>query len=625
MNLPILLLLATHFTIAAALTAHPPRRTISNAPTSKNYITRHNKIGACVRIPSPSHLFVSASPPQTNIPTTTERNHPSSHDDSSPSNHYSAVIVGGGPAGLLTAIMLAQLPSTTFHRFSSTHPPPRIAIYDRLPPPPPPSNLSYSTDVSKYYLLGLGHRGQRALRRFDVWDAVAEASVPVVGRKDWSPGKTAEEDGVVRLSSEKLVETRVLARDKLVGVLRGVIETRYADVIELNYGYQVDPITFGQEGEDAPVKLAVSQCIPVGDDNEECRIDQGNVAPKIISADFLVGADGAARTIANAMERNDEQRRQKLHPIRRALFNKPSFRVKRFVDDNQRVYKSIPISFPKHWPSNLNYSARSTNNRAALEALPSDANGNYCALLLLRPDDELARAECDPKLLREFFDAEYPQFSPLIGDDVMSDVAKKGASALPGFRFAGPRLHEGGRTVILGDAVHTVKPYYGLGANTALEDVSILSDALNSTPDLPSAVQQFTKQRATDSRALVTLSRGMDRPGKIGTMRFVLPLILDSMFHKLAPRIFDPSMFGMFQMEGVGFREIQLRKRRDRLLQALVIGTGISLFGKGVKYSVRSLAKATGLSDVAISCCMLCSAVLVGVVRNMAAKRSSAA
>jgi len=479
--------------------------------------------------------------------------------------------------------------------------------------------------VSKYYLLGLGHRGQRALRRFDVWNEVAEASVPVVGRKDWSPGKSREEDGVVRLSSEKLVETRVLARDKLVGVLKGVIETRYSDVIELNYGYQVDPISFGQVGKDAPVKLAVSQCIPINDNNEECRIDQDNLTPAIISADFLVGADGAARTIANSMERNDEQRRQSLHPLRRLLFDKPSFRVKRFVDDNQRVYKSIPISFPKHWASNLNYSARSTNNRAALEALPSDANGNYCALLLLRPEDELARAECDPKVLREFFDVEYPQFSPLIGDDVMADVAKKGASALPGFRFAGPRLHEGGRTVILGDAVHTVKPYYGLGANSALEDVSILSDALNSTPDLPSAVQQFTKQRAADSRALVTLSRGMDRPGKIGTMRFILPLILDSMFHKLAPKIFDPSMFGMFQMEGVGFREIQFRKRRDRLLQALVIGTGISLFGKGVKYSVKSLAKATGLSDALIGAGMLSSAVLVGLVRNIAAKTRTAA
>ena len=76
----------------------------------------------------------------------------------------------------------------------------------------------------------------------------------------------------------------------------------------------------------------------------------------------------------------------------------------------------------------------------------------------MKPDDELAAANCDPKVLWEYFDAEFPQFSKLLDDGVMADVATKGASALPSFRYAGPRLHEGGRTVILGDAVHTVKP-----------------------------------------------------------------------------------------------------------------------------------------------------------------------
>jgi len=361
------------------------------------------------------------------------------------SSHYTSVVVGGGPAGLLAAIMLAQLSPATKSRISSHKP--RIAVYERL---------LFSADISKSYLLGLGHRGQKALRRFDVWNEVAEASVPVVGRKDWSPGKSREEDGVVRLSSDKLVETRVLARDMLVNTLLEVIKSRYNDVIELKHGYEVDPVDFGTEG--TPVTLSVSQCKPISKDAEECSVDQENISSFTITADFLIGADGAARTIANAMEKNDLQHMKELNPISRLFSNRPRFRVKRFEDDNPRVYKSIPITFPSHWASNLNYSARSTGNRAALEALPSDSKGNYCALLLLRPDDELAQAECDPNVLREFFEKEYPQFSPLVGDNVMRDVAKKGASALPGFRFAGPRLNEGGKTVILGDAIHTVKP-----------------------------------------------------------------------------------------------------------------------------------------------------------------------
>jgi kynurenine 3-monooxygenase len=539
---------------------------------------------------------------------------------SSPASHYDSVVVGGGPAGLLAGIMLAQM--QPIDASTSDGQRPRIVVFDRLPPPPSPDNLVYSTDISKYYLLGLGHRGQRALRQFKVWDDVSKASVAVMGRRDWSPGKTREEDGVVRMS-DKAVVSRVLARDKLVGVLKEVIDTRYKGVIDLKYGYQVDPVSFGDDC-GSQVQLQVSQCTPLND-NEECSIENDNMVPATITTNFLIGADGAARTIANAMETNDVERRQRMNPLRR-LFDKPQFRVTRYEDDNQRVYKSIPISFPSHWPYDLNYSARSTNNRAAFEALPSDANGNYCALLLLRPEDELAKADCDPLVLREFFNVEYPQFSKLLGDDVMTDVAKKPSSNLPGFRFAGPKLHEGGRTVILGDCIHTVKPYYGLGANTALEDVMILSDILNSTPDLSrslnAAVEQFTKERSADSQALVTLSRGMDRPGKLGTVRFVLPLVLDSIFNKMAPKVFGPSMFGMFQKEGIGFRQIQRKKRLDRAMQSAVILSGLTLVGFGTKTLVKTVAKSLGLKSEVVGGSMFGLLALTSVARKLFAKKT---
>lgn len=550
--------------------------------------------------------------------------------------HYNSVIVGGGPAGLLSAIMMAQ----QYNARKNDHDDgPKIVVYDRLSPPPPPGSSIYSTDRAKYYLLGLGHRGQAALRHFDVFEDVEDASVEILGRRGWAPGKTAEEDGKVQLAN-KAVTSRVLPRDKLVSVLKDVIEKRYENVVELRYGYQVDPVSFGNEDQDdrvvtggnsgPPVQLQVSRCIPVpstppSEQAAECSIDNEDMfRPTTITTDFLIGTDGAARTIANAMETKELQQKRtvssKLFDKLRGRRRKP-FKVTRYADDNPRVYKSVPVAFPSHWPHDLNYSARSTGNRVTFEALPSDAAGNYCALLLLKPDDDLSSADCEPRVLREFFDAEFPQFSALIDDQVMGAVAKKGASALPSFRYAGPRLHEGGRTVLLGDCVHTVKPYFGLGANTALEDVQLLSNILTTTPNLPNnlhtAVSEFTKQRARDSRALVTLSRGLDRPGKLGTMRFIAPLIVDSMFHKLAPKIFAPGMFGMFQKEGIGFAQIERRKRLDRVMQSVVILSGMSVLGVGARKLVKIVAAVLGIKDVFVGGGLIAMLAAVGVTRRL--------
>ena len=124
-------------------------------------------------------------------------------------------------------------------------------------------------------------------------------------------------------------------------------------------------------------------------------------------------------------------------------------------------------------------------------------------------------------------------------------------------------------------------------------------DDLVKNPD--KAVSSFTQQRAQDSRALVTLSRNMDRPGKLGTMRFVLPLILDSMFNKVAPKLFAPSMFGMFQKEGVGFKQIQNRKRLDRVMQSVVILSALSVLGVGLKYTAQLAVKVFGVRTAILS------------------------
>ena len=121
-----------------------------------------------------------------------------------------------------------------------------------------------------------------------------------------------------------------------------------------------------------------------------------------------------------------------------------------------------------------------------------------------------------------------------------------------------------------------------------------MSDAIDSTDDLTQAVHKFSKDMAGEAKALVRISRDLDRPGKLGFITFILPLILDSIFNKMAPKIFSPNVISMLQKEGVGFRQVARRKRQDRLLQVALIGTFMTATVTAARAVLRIAAKALG-------------------------------
>lgn len=461
------------------------------------------------------------------------------------------------------------------------------------------------SDVAKFYLIGLGSRGQNALAKYGVWDDVEATTTQVLGRMDWSPDAGPDE-GIERIFTDRPTKTEVLPRDKLVGVLHSHIIEQYSNNIELKYGYEVNPESFGAQ-DNSGVSLQIHRCsdgesrvnpVSIGnveDESELCDVE-GSFST---STKLLIAADGTSRTVANAMENADKEERKRMNIFRRFLSGKP-FKVTRYEDDNQRVYKTIPISLPMDWRKDLNYSARTKDGRINFDALPADDKGNYCGVLLMRANDEFAAPNTDPSKLRQLLDITLPQFSVLLDDETVKSIAKKPPSYLPSFRYVGPRLNQGDYTVVLGDSAHTVKPYFGLGANSALEDVKILEEAIDKSDTIPEALHLFSEARAKESEILVKISRDLDRPGLQGFLTFILPLILDSIFHGLFPKAFSPNTIAMLQKENVTFRGVRRRKRADRAAQVALIASGAYIAGLGIKSGLSLLRRVTGKSSTTI-------------------------
>ena len=499
-----------------------------------------------------------------------------------------SVIVGGGPAGLAAAIMLARKGC------------PSIKVLDRLPPPAAVDNEEVWSDTARHYLVGLGGRGQNALKAIDCWDNVVEPfCATVVGRKDWSPGASMDE-GVERIFTDRPYLTRVIPRDRMVSCLYEHAKSAYGGAIEIQHGIEVADVRW--ETTDSDEQRAVITCEPCGAESEaeECEAD-GAAGRFELSTELLIGADGTRRTIANAMETDDASRPGLLAPFRR-------FKVKRFVDTSVRVYKTVPLDFPKKWRRDINYSCRTSSIN--FDALPT-LDGKYCGVLLIKPDDAAAQSLPDVPAARKYMEELLPQFSDSITDEALAQVIAKPPSRLPVFRYVGPHLHRGSSTVLLGDAIHSVKPYFGLGVNSAFEDVEVLSQALDgevggkaggkdADVSLGDALDAYSRKRAPEARALVELSRSFDRSGLLAFFTFILPLILDGIFHGALPKIFAPNTLAMLQRVDVTFRQIRWRKRFDRLAQVLILGAAGTVISKAAIAVVRLAARVL-LSTVSVS------------------------
>ncbi|CAK9043413.1 unnamed protein product [Durusdinium trenchii] len=465
----------------------------------------------------------------------------------------SVAVVGAGPVGLLTALALAR---RGFRK---------VRVLDRLPEPERPDAPCWG-DPDRSYNLGLGGRGQRALMRFGAFDTVDHYSRTVVGRKDWSNGEAK-----VTLNKRRFM-TKVIARDRLSSCLYQELQEKHPEV-EVQFSTECTSVDFSQ----ARARLELQRCgVPkdVQGLAQEESCDILNEAPSEMEVDLVLGCDGIRSAVRGALQAAGARVEQT-----------------RFQDRRPIVYRVLAIPTGKEDSTELNYSVRKDN--VIVEALPN-VEGDLLGVVLFRPTDERIEGLKSGAEAKKVFEELFPEWpTPMITDEEWDNFAARKTRQLPRFAYAGPELNLGGKCCLLGDAIHSVKPFFGLGLNSGFEDISVLDQCLGECDaELSKALPLYTRRRAPEAKCLVRCQRRFDQATDLAfALAFVLPIVLDSIFRKLLPSVFAPGLLALFQDGELSFTTAERRKRRDRILQAMIICGVLSLLGAGAFLSLRTVAR----------------------------------
>eukprot|EP00929_Paragymnodinium_shiwhaense_P005985 TRINITY_DN10877_c0_g1_i1.p1 TRINITY_DN10877_c0_g1~~TRINITY_DN10877_c0_g1_i1.p1 ORF type:complete len:488 (-),score=121.50 TRINITY_DN10877_c0_g1_i1:124-1506(-) len=377
--------------------------------------------------------------------------------DQSAKDNVNVAVVGAGPVGLFVALALCK---RGFRK---------IRVFDRLPKPPAPDADDWG-DCERSYNLGIGGRGQRALKRFGAFERVDRWCRTVVGRREW-PADGSEPK--VTINTGRRFMTRVLARDRLSSCIYEELQQKYPDV-QVDFETECAGIDFRQNDEqNSSTKLTMQRCSKdalaaakkdgaARDElaEEGCEVESGRAFD--FDADVVVGADGVRSSVREAMAEAGVD-----------------VQATRYADRRPTVYKTLPINMPEGHRVDLNYSTR--NKGVTIEALPN-LEGALGGVVLFSPDDKRVTELKDGADARKLFEELFPNWPlPYMSDKALDDFAKAPIRQLPQFSHAGPDLNLAGKAVLLGDAIHSVKPYFGLGVNSGFEDVAVLDNCLSET------------------------------------------------------------------------------------------------------------------------------------------------
>jgi len=386
-------------------------------------------------------------------------------------------ISGGGPCGLAAALM--------FHQRGYQN----IVVAEKSP-----SARAFDKNKGFNYLIDA--RGQKLLKQLGLADRLTTYGV----ENDRNIMTMVLSDGSHKVFKSPFWDpARDSAywsrRENLQLLLHDAIEERNDGRIKLYYNHSF-------EGLDTVAENGVAALLKDAATGETLRI----------SADIILGCDGLRSGVREAL-------------IEHSGLPESAFERIRYPSPSSQLYYKV-LSMPADIQLNGDMPA-ANDHEMAYAFVSKKASSTEAAALVAYPvakpdeprtvnvirlgDHKLWTLETAEEVL-SFLEDAFPQLPirSIISAQEAEDFVAVKASRFPAPQFTRQCFAALGKAkvpaLLLGDAAHAFPPDLGLGVNTALEDVYILSQYLDETvDDLSTAAQAFDTAQRAERQALAKL------------------------------------------------------------------------------------------------------------------------
>lgn len=180
----------------------------------------------------------------------------------------------------------------------------------------------------------------------------------------------------------------------------------------------------------------------------------------------------------------------------------------------------------------------------------------------------------NPDVIEQFFQKNFADAVDLIGmENVVRVFTQNPKGAL--MQVTCSQYNYSDKCIIIGDASHSMVPFYGQGMNCGFEDVRILLDLMDQQPTREAAFDAYTTTRHGDLNAILKLALDnyKEMSTKVISSAYLFRKTLDGVLGRILPQFWIP-LYTMVSFRGdIPYSQcIEREKRQQRILKCIEFG-----------------------------------------------------